>query len=73
MIVHVLNGNSEEYGLVKRGYFLPASKYGVSDIIKGYCSLFPGDYVPKTRLGNGHIVFQCNTYVTYTIIQPIDY
>ena len=51
MIVHVLNGNSEEYGLVKRGYFLPASKNGVSDIIKGYCSLFPGDYVPKNPLG----------------------
>ena len=55
MIVHVLNGNREEYGLVKRGYLLPASKNGVSDIIQGYRSLFPGDRRAKNPLGR-----QCN-------------
>mgnify|MGYP007133656606 CR=1 FL=1 len=47
MIIHVLNGNSEEYGLVKLGYLLPASKNGVSDIIQGYRSLFPEDRSAK--------------------------
>ena len=52
MIVHVLNGNSEEYGLVKSSSGL---QNGVSDIIQGYRSLFPGDRRAKNPLGR-----QCN-------------
>ena len=48
MIVHVLNGNSEEYGLVKSSSGL---QNGVSDIIQGYRSLFPGDRRAKNPLG----------------------